>query len=82
MTSNSGSHFTICEYDIYCTVNIAISANFLRYGNIYCTVNIIMEPNIIEHRRSEQQLIDEFLKNLEELPDVHAKIACQAAYVG
>ena len=33
-----------------------------------------MKSNIIEHRRSEQQLIDEFVKNLEELPDVHAKL--------
>jgi len=42
--------------------------------HIYCTVNIIMEPNIVDYRISERKLIDEFLKNLEALPDVRARL--------
>jgi Transcriptional regulator, AbiEi antitoxin, Type IV TA system len=33
-----------------------------------------MEPNIIDHQRSEHRLIHQFLKNLEELPEVRAKL--------
>jgi DNA-binding transcriptional regulator YhcF (GntR family) len=33
-----------------------------------------MGPNIVDHQRAEQRLIQQFLKNLEELPEVRAKL--------
>ena len=46
----------------------------LRNGNICCTVNIAMEQNITDHQTSAQRLIHQFLENLEELPEVRARL--------